>query len=156
MKVLFVCLGNICRSPIAQGIFEDMVSKDPAAKARIEFVDSAGTADYHIGKAPDSRMRATAKHHGFDIDHLRGRQACVEDFEEFDYIFAMDERNYSNLMKICPEQHKDKVSLFLSHVKDTELVSVPDPFHGDEQDFVDVLNLIKDGSSSVLNNILNT
>jgi len=154
MKVLFVCLGNICRSPIAQGIFEDMVEKNPTAKARIEFVDSAGTADYHVGKAPDFRMRATAKQHGFNIDHLRGRQACVEDFAEFNYIFAMDQSNYNHLMQICPDQYRDKVSLFLSHVEDTDLVSVPDPFHGDDQDFIDVLNLIKNGSSSVLSNIL--
>jgi len=154
MKILFVCLGNICRSPIAQGIFEDMLEKNPSAKSIITFVDSAGTADYHIGKLPDSRMRATAKEYGFNIDHLRGRQACVEDFEKFDFIYAMDERNYSNLMQICPSQHKAKVSLFLSHFKGTDLVSVPDPFHGNEQDFHDVLQLIKDASSSLLNNIL--
>jgi len=154
MKVLFVCLGNICRSPIAQGIFEDMIEKNSTAKSVIEFVDSAGTADYHIGKPPDSRMRATAKKYGFDIDHLRGRQAVKEDFEKFDYIFAMDERNYENLMAICPDKNKHKVSLFLSHAKNTDLVSVPDPFHGNDDDFVDVLNLIKQSAADILEKLL--
>ena len=154
MKVLFVCLGNICRSPIAQGIFEDIVKNNPTARSIIDFVDSAGTANYHIGKLPDERMRKTAIEHGFNIDHLRGRQVSVKDFEDFDYIFAMDKRNHDNLLKICPESQRNKVSLFLSHNTSTKLTEVPDPFHGDEQDFIDVLNLIKEGSNSILKKIL--
>ncbi len=155
MKVLFVCLGNICRSPIAQGIFEASLKSNPDADSIISFVDSAGTANYHIGKLPDERMRKTAIEHGFNIDHLRGRQVSEKDFEDFDYILAMDKRNYENLMKVCPESQRSKVSLFLSHHETSNLTEVPDPFHGDEQDFIDVLNLIKHGSSSVLNKILN-
>ena len=155
MKVLFVCLGNICRSPIAQGIFEDTLKYNATANSIIDFVDSAGTANYHIGKLPDERMQKTAIEHGFNINHLRGRQVSVQDFEEFDYIFAMDKRNHENLMKICPKTQSNKVSLFLSHNDSTTLMEVPDPFHGDEQDFIDVLNLIKEGSSSILKKILN-
>ena len=154
MKVLFVCLGNICRSPIAQGIFEDSLKSNPSADSIISFVDSAGTANYHIGKLPDERMRKTAIENGFNIDHLRGRQVSANDFSAFDYIFAMDKRNYENLMKICPESQKSKVSLFLSHHETSNLTEVPDPFHGDEQDFIDVLNLIKEGSTSILKKIL--
>lgn len=155
MKILFVCLGNICRSPIAQGIFEDLLSKNESARDLITEVDSAGTANYHIGKLPDTRMRKTAIEHGFNIDHLRGRQVAVEDFKKFDAIFAMDSRNYINLLEICPEDYKSKVSLFLDNSQYTKLVDVPDPFHGEEKDFLNVLNLIKNRNAEILNGILN-
>jgi len=157
MNILFVCLGNICRSPIAQGIFEDILSKDEILKNKIQFVDSAGTAGYHIGKAPDSRMRETAKQYGFDIDHLLGRQAEVNDFSKFDYIYAMDSRNLENLLKICPAEYKHKVSLFLSDYNaiqnDEKITDVPDPFHGSMQDFNDVLNLIRNGAEAIANTL---
>ena len=153
MKILFVCLGNICRSPIAQGIFEDLLSQSSINKNKIDFIDSAGTADYHIGKQADQRMRQTAKDFGFNIDHLRGRQVAKSDFEEFDRIYAMDRRNLENLIKICPNQHKHKISLFLSNYNMDIDEEVPDPFHGDENDFREVLQLIQNGAQSILNSI---
>jgi len=153
MKILFVCLGNICRSPIAQGIFEDLLSQNDTLKTKVAFVDSAGTADYHIGKLPDARMRKTAKEYGFDIDHLRGRQVQVPDFSEFDRIYAMDQRNRENLLNICPEEHKHKISLFLSTYNSEQEMSVPDPFHGNEKDFHDVLHLIKQGAQAIINEL---
>ncbi len=153
MKILFVCLGNICRSPMAQGIFEDLLKNFEDVNSKITFIDSAGTADYHIGKPPDKRMRQTAKEYGFDIDHLRGRQVAIRDFEEFDQIYAMDQRNLQNLLEICPNEFKHKISLFLSAYNSEEEMNVPDPFHGTEQDFHDVLKLIEHGAQAIISTL---
>ncbi|MCZ2720225.1 low molecular weight phosphotyrosine protein phosphatase [Marinomonas sp. 15G1-11] len=126
IKVLAVCLGNICRSPAAQGILEY------AAMARkgIELeVDSAGTAAYHIGSQPDSRSIAELKKRSIDISNQRARQVAREDFEYFDWILAMDESNYQNLIRICPEKCKSKVVLFGALPDRKVLGAVKDPYY---------------------------
>ena len=138
-KVLFVCLGNICRSAIAEGILKTKV-KDLGLNIEIE---SAGTANYHIGKAPDQRMQAKAIEHGMDISNQQGRQFCYNDFSEFDYIFAMDESNRSNILKLAKtENDSNKVELLLNLSLPNENLSVPDPYDGGEQGFEDVYQMV--------------
>ena len=130
-SVLFVCLGNICRSPLAEGAFRTEVSK-----RRLAIVtESAGTAAYHIGEKPDHRAIATAKRHGVNIAGHRGRQVKPADFKRFDHIVAMDADNLANLKKIQPEDGTAKLSLMLDWVKGREGQPVDDPYYGDEDGF---------------------
>jgi len=139
-KILFVCYGNICRSPSAQGIFDFLAA---IQKSDISFeTDSAGTHDFHIGKAPDSRAIRALSEAGLDISTLRGRQFEAEDFEKFDHILVMDQRNLDFLSKICPPQYFHKVELIVNYFEDTELASIPDPFHGEEEDFNKMVDLL--------------
>lgn len=138
-KIVFVCLGNICRSAMAQGILE--------AKAKEEgiklFVDSAGTSDYHIGNAPDERMQAKALEYDIDISNQQARQFVYEDFEKFDYIFAMDRSNYNNVLSLAKtDTEKNKVSLFLNCSYPNENRNVPDPYYGGEAGFEEVYQLL--------------
>ena len=134
-----VCLGNICRSPIAEGIF-----RDKAQKLGLDFlVDSAGTAAYHVGESPDNRMISTAASMGIDISSLRARQFSVSDYDEFDKIYAMDESNYQN-MKNLARNSKDLEKLdLLLNCKDSFInKSVPDPYYGGEDGFYQVFELL--------------
>lgn len=136
-KVLMVCLGNICRSPMAEGLLRSKV--DPQ---KIE-VDSAGTSDYHLGQNPDKRMIATAKNHQIDISSLSGRQFTSEDFDRFDHIFAMDQSNYENILKLIrSEKDKEKVELILNRLYPGEDMSVPDPYFGGDRGFEEVFQLL--------------
>lgn len=138
-KVLFVCLGNICRSAMAQGVLEKKV-QDLAIDIE---VDSAGTSSYHIGEAPDKRMQTKAKEYEIDISHQRARQFTVDDFERFDYIFAMDSSNYRNIMALAKnDSDKEKVSLFLNYTHPEQEKSVPDPYYGGEEGFEKVYQLL--------------
>ncbi|WNM19031.1 low molecular weight protein-tyrosine-phosphatase [Flavobacterium capsici] len=130
VKILMVCLGNICRSPLAEGLLASKLPKDKF------IVDSAGTGNYHIDKQPDSRSIATAKKNGLDITNQRGRQFSTRDFEEFDYIFAMDNSNYDDIISLAKnEQQKEKVDLILNHLFPGDNVDVPDPYYGLQNGF---------------------
>lgn len=135
-KVLMVCLGNICRSPLAEGILKQKVDPDKI------IVDSAGTANYHIGKQPDPRSIAVAKKHGIDISTQRCRQFTAADFEEFDHIFAMDKENYTNIIALAKnEKEQQKVKLLLHQMPPSDQ-EVPDPYYGEDQGFESVFQLL--------------
>ena len=151
MKILMVCLGNICRSPMAEGILRDKASK---LSYDIE-VDSAGTAAYHIGEAPDSRMIETAMSRGINISDLRARQFCVNDFDVFDKIYAMDASNLSNMQQLARNRSDlDKLDLLLN-CKDSFLnKSVPDPYYGGEDGFFNVYDILEESIEFILKNKL--
>lgn len=151
IKVLFVCLGNICRSPTAHGVFEDLV-KAKGLSDRI-IVDSAGTASWHSGSPPDSRSMAFAHKRGFELKHLRARQAIVEDFDEFDVILAMDNSNLQDLRDLCPSHFTGHLGLFLDFANAAES-EVPDPYHGGDAGFEHVLDLVEDASAGLLEFVL--
>ncbi len=130
VKILMVCLGNICRSPLAEGI---LASKLPNDKF---IVDSAGTGAYHIGKQPDQRSIIIAQKHGLNITHQQARQFSSRDFDTFDYIFAMDNSNYNNIIELAKtEAQKEKVDMILNYLFPGENVDVPDPFYGLQNGF---------------------
>ena len=150
MKILFVCLGNICRSPTAHGV---MLSKLAAAGLDWVEVDSAGTAAYHLGKAPDKRTQRMAARRNYDLSALRARQALAEDFAEFDYIFAMDKANYQNLLAIQPPNAKAKLLMAL-HFSDLAVSEVPDPYYGGEQGFSEVLTICEQLCDDIIDQLL--
>jgi protein-tyrosine phosphatase len=134
-----VCLGNICRSPLAEGI---LASKLPRNKFT---VDSAGTGDWHIGHAPDSRSIAAAKNHDLDITNQKARQFKIEDFDEYDYIYVMDQSNYKNVINLAKNQkNKDKVQIILNELYPSENVDVPDPYFGMSNGFEIVYNMLNE------------
>jgi protein-tyrosine phosphatase len=151
-SVLFVCMGNICRSPTAEGVFRDLVMH--AGLDRAIHIDSAGTHAYHIGKSPDPRASAAAAQRGYDLSTLRGRQVSEQDFLIFDYILAMDEDNLSNLKRICPAGHEHKVSLFLEHSRNFSQREVPDPYYGGAQGFEHVLDMVEDAAQGLLDKLV--
>lgn len=143
-RILMVCLGNICRSPLAEGILKSKV--DPALIS----VDSAGTANYHIGKGPDPRSIAIAANYNIDITDQRARQFRVEDFDAFDHIFAMDQENYNNITRMARGQKdKEKVTLILSVLNTKEFVNVPDPYYGGDDGFKQVYQLLDQATDVV-------
>ncbi len=149
--VLFVCLGNICRSPTAHGVFEHKV-KHLGLEHSVH-VDSAGTAAYHVGNPPDERSTAVARKRGYELSHLRARQAVDADFHRFDYILAMDQSNYDNLRALAPADGKARLALFLEFAGDVERLEVPDPYYGGEQGFNQVLDLVEAASEGLLADI---
>lgn len=151
-KVLFVCLGNICRSPTAHAVFQAYVDR-AGLTDRIE-VDSAGTAAYHIGHSPDERSVATARKRGYDLTPLRARQASESDFLAFDYILAMDKQNLADLRDLCPADYQGHLGLFLDFA-DVSESEVPDPYYGGASGFDHVLDLVEDASEKLLNQVKN-
>ena len=138
-KILMVCLGNICRSPLAEGILR---SKLPSSTC---IIDSAGTASYHIGNAPDKRSVAVANKYGLDISNLRGRQFTVSDFDIFNSIFVMDESNFDNVCSLARnEEDIGKVKLILNEVYPNQNYSVPDPYYGGNEGFENVFKILTD------------
>jgi protein-tyrosine phosphatase len=125
--VLFVCLGNICRSPLAEAAFR---SEAERLGLSVE-IDSAGTGDWHVGRPPDPRAIAAARRNGLDISHLRARQVTAEDFRRFDHIIALDRQNLANLRRLAPPDGKARLSLLLDHVEGQVGMPVPDPYHGE-------------------------
>lgn len=151
VKVLFVCLGNICRSPTAEGVFRKLVQEQGLA-AHIE-IDSAGTHAYHVDEPPDTRAQGAALQRGIDISGLRGRQATTRDIEFFDYVLAMDRSNYDNLIDICPAGHEAKVRLFMEFAESGQPLDVPDPYFGGRSGFDRVLDMIEEASAGLLADI---
>jgi protein-tyrosine phosphatase len=151
VKVLFVCMGNICRSPTAHGVFEHML-KEQGMVADIE-VDSCGTHAYHIGKGPDPRSQQVAEQRGFSLQHLRARRVEMSDFEYFDYILAMDRENLSILESMTPSQHAGKLQLFLDFAPSRSESEVPDPYYGGPKGFDIVLDMIEEASQGLLDDI---
>jgi protein-tyrosine phosphatase len=141
MKVLFVCMGNICRSPTAQAVVEHLL-REQAADVVAEF-DSAGTHGYHVGQPPDQRTLSAAAARGYDMASLRARQVTVEDFERFDLILAMDEENLTHLRRLAPSSRHERIRLFLDYAQDDEVREVPDPFYGGDVGFERVLDLVE-------------
>lgn len=150
IKVLFVCLGNICRSPTADGVFRSIVESNGLSSSIL--VDSAGTAAYHVGNPPDPRSVAAAKKRGYDLSALRARQALEADFAEFDYILAMDSENLANLKALMPDEYSGHLGLFLDFAQGQEL-EVPDPYYGGDRGFEHVLDLVEAASEGLLNQI---
>ena len=149
--VLFVCLGNICRSPTGEGVFQDLVKRNNL-NGQIT-IDSAGTAGYHIGEPPDPRAQAAAKLRGIDLSDQRARRIELEDFKKFDYLLAMDSDNHTNLMRICPPGCEHKVHLLLDFAESTKGQDVPDPYYVGGEGFEVVLDLIENASTGLLEEI---
>jgi protein-tyrosine phosphatase len=145
-----VCLGNICRSPMAEGIFR----KKAEEKKLNVIVDSAGTADYHVDEAPDVRAIATAKKFGVNISNLRGRQFSKKDFELFDRIYVMDASNYRNVIALAANEEQKQKVYYLLHSISEELTDVPDPWFGGDQDFVEVFKLIDEACENLAAELL--
>jgi len=150
-SILFVCLGNICRSPTAHGVFDSMLAK--LNLDRDILVDSAGTGAYHVGNKPDSRMQKSALKRNYDLDYLRARAVSSKDFKKFDLILAMDRENYSDLISICPSEYQHKIQMFLNFSTSTSLSCVPDPYYGGVEGFEEVLDLVEDACQGLLNSI---
>ena len=151
IAVLFVCLGNICRSPTAEGVFAHLVATRGLSE-EIE-VDSAGTCDFHPGKRPDARSCRAAAKRGFDITALRARVVEDRDFEHFDHILCMDDDNLRDLMCRCPDQHAHKIRMFVAWPNGTEEDVVPDPFLGTSADFELVLDVVEDAATALLDHL---
>lgn len=144
MKILFVCLGNICRSPTVEGVARQLAARE-APHLGLQF-DSAGTADYHIGDAPDPRTQRAALARGYDLSSLRARQLVPEDFRRFDLLLAMDEDNLRDMQAVAPHGFAQRARLFLSYWPDCSHRAVPDPYYGGAAGFESVLDLAENGS----------
>lgn len=146
VRVLFVCLGNICRSPAAEGVFEGLVKR--RGLAHIE-IDSAGTGGWHVGQRADLRMRQAAQGRGYDLQS-RARQLGVQDFEEFDWILPMDNSNFENVMMMKPENCRARVIPFKDLVGSEQISGVPDPYYGGSQGFERVMDLLEEGCEALI------
>jgi len=143
-------MGNICRSPTAEGIFRQIV--DSAGLADKIDIDSAGTHSYHIGKQPDERAQAASLNRGINLSNLRGRQVEPSDFKKFDYVIAMDNSNHADLTQVA-DGNTENLFMFLSFSKNFNETEVPDPYYGGEQGFEHVLDLVEDASRGLLAHI---
>ena len=144
-------MGNICRSPTAHGVFRALV-QERKLQSLID-IDSAGTHAYHVGEAPDRRAQSTAKSRGVDLSDLRARPVTGKDFDQFDYILAMDEDNYAILLNQCPEEAQNKVKLFLSFAPHLNRREVPDPYYGGLKGFENVYDMIEHAAKGLLADI---
>jgi protein-tyrosine phosphatase len=145
-KILIVCLGNICRSPLAEGIMLKLIEE----KNLNLIIDSAGTSNFHVNETPDKRTIDNAKKHHVDLSPLRARQFVYSDFESFDFIYVMDKSNLSNVLSLAKiEKDKAKVDLFLNCSFPNKNLEVPDPYHGNENDFENVFNLIYEACEAI-------
>ncbi|MDB5810395.1 MAG: phosphotyrosine protein phosphatase [Betaproteobacteria bacterium] len=151
IRVLFVCMGNICRSPTAEAVFRHAIAK-AGLKDVIE-CDSAGTHGYHFDEAPDHRAQYVASRRGYDMSQLRGRKVGSHDFEQFDYVVAMDRHNLALLERLCPPHHAGKLALYCDFHAAFEGREVPDPYYGGPRGFEQVLDMIEAVSTSLIAHI---
>lgn len=151
MKVLFVCLGNICRSPTAEAVFRQLLAQS-SMRLDIE-VASAGIGDWHIGEPPDQRAQAAARRRGLDMSGIRARQIVHEDFALFDLILAMDRQNFAELRRRAPVQYRERVRLFLEFAPEVGAHDVPDPYYGGEAGFEEVLDLAEQAARGLLTHL---
>ena len=154
VSVLFVCMGNICRSPTSEAVFRHYVEN--AGLSECILIDSAGTHDYHIGHAPDLRSQQAAEQRGYDMSGLRGRQVASSDFERFDYVLAMDQANLTILQYLAPRGCKKQLGLFLDYARHHNEREVPDPYYGGEQGFENVLDMVEDAAQGLLQHLRQT
>lgn len=149
-KILMVCLGNICRSPLAEGILRDKTNKLGIPV----FIDSAGTSNYHTGEHPDKRTIANALKNGVDVSKLKARQFKVSDFDEFDTIFVMDSSNYTNVIELARNKKDiEKVELILNRIHPKSNMAVPDPYFGGEEGFQTVFNLLDKACDTIASSL---
>ena len=147
-KILMVCLGNICRSPLAEGILKSKLSNG-------YIIDSAGTANYHSGSSPDKRSIDVARKYGIDISNLKGRQFNVSDFDVFDFIYVMDSSNFKNVVKLARnEEDISKVKLILNEVHPNKNYEVPDPYYGGDNGFENVYQMLNEACDKIAKNLL--
>ena len=146
--VLFVCTGNICRSPTAEGVFRRLV-RDAGLESAIR-ADSAGTHDYHVGEPPDERARRQAERRGYDLSRLRARKFAPRDFAEFDFILAMDRGHLRILERLCPPESRHKLRLFMEFAPERDTDEVPDPYYGSREEFERALDLIEAAANGLL------
>ncbi len=151
VRVLFVCTGNICRSPTAEGVFRHMVA-EAGLSDRIG-TDSAGTDAYHVGEPPDRRAAACAGKRGIDISDLRARRVRRSDFGDFDLLLAMDEGHLADLLRMAPPEARDKVRRFMDYAPDAPRREVPDPYYGDGTHFDEAFDLCERASRGLLNSL---
>ncbi len=151
VKVLFVCMGNICRSPTAHGIFQQLVNQAGLTEQII--VESAGTISYHVGESPDPRALDMSKSRGVDISNLIARQVTKNDYLEQTFLLAMDYSNLQNLLAECPDVYRKKVELLLNFHPDEQIKEVPDPYYGGDKGFENVYNMIELACKNLLENI---
>jgi protein-tyrosine phosphatase len=151
VKVLFVCMGNICRSPTAHGVFAHLVHSQ-GLDDRI-LIDSAGTHAYHIGSSPDKRSQAAALRRGFDLSAQRARKVTVADIEDFDYVLAMDRANLDDLQDLVAAAQRERVRLFMTFAERWNVDEVPDPYYGGDSGFERVLDMVEDAAAGLLAHI---
>jgi protein-tyrosine phosphatase len=151
VSVLFVCTGNICRSPTAEGVFRAMLKSTGLAEQVA--VDSAGIAGYHKGEPPDERSTITARNRGIDLSNQRARQLDSEDFETFDFLVAMDQTHFDHMMRLCPESETARIKLLLDYAPQVGTRNVPDPYYGAHDGFNYVLDLVEAGSTGLLQEV---
>nr|ABZ06169.1 putative Low molecular weight phosphotyrosine protein phosphatase [uncultured marine microorganism HF4000_006O13] len=150
-KILFVCMGNICRSPSAEGVFRNMVKEHNLSQ--FFYIDSCGTHGYHTGQSPDSRSQYAAMRRGIDISQQTARTIEQNDFNRFDYILVMDNHNRSFLQSMADEVYLNKIHLFLEYAENCKLIEVPDPYFGGEEGFEIVLDLLQQASIGLIKHL---
>lgn len=151
IRILFVCMGNICRSPTVQGVFESLIAAEGLHGA--VGADSAGTSAYHVGQAPDPRAIEAAARRGIDLRHMRARQVGPRDFHDFDLVLAMDRRNHGVMARLAPPERRSRLAMFLEFASDLGIEEVPDPYYGGGDGFEHVLDIAEAGSRGLIGHL---